>query len=64
MNYIKSCCGNHFNYPNSICRHAVPGLPSGNTSETDVITIAKPRERKIYVAPGPVCENVLTEYAL
>ncbi|SDN40128.1 isopenicillin-N N-acyltransferase like protein [Desulfonauticus submarinus] len=54
----------HKNYPESICRHVNKTKPDSMISSSKASIIMIPKEKKMYIAFGPPCENEYNEYVL
>lgn len=53
----------HYGVPNSVCRHTAKRI-DGTEITTVSSLIMDLDERRLWVAPGPVCQNEYTEYRL
>lgn len=60
---FKLALQDHFGLPNSVCRH-----PAERSDGTTIATVASVvmdlSEGRMWVAPGPTCENAYQEYSL
>ena len=63
LDYIKECYTDHEDFPTSICRHPLPGVPDRANMCSNAMIVTKPKERKLYLTPYPVCEHTLVEYS-
>lgn len=61
--HLESAYRDHYGFPESICRH-----PSDERTRDSISTVAALiidlTSRRMWAAPGPVCENVFAEYGL
>jgi len=54
---VQQLLRDHFNYPNSICKHIDERVPEIEQEETVASIIIDLNEKKMYVTEGPPCEN-------
>jgi isopenicillin-N N-acyltransferase-like protein len=53
---IKSVVSDHFDYPNSICRHPDTSLHPDDQFETITSVIMNLKQRRMYMTEGPPCQ--------
>ncbi len=54
---IRNVASDHFDYPNSICRHPDPRLHLDDQFETITSVIMNLKQRRMYMTEGTPCEN-------
>jgi len=54
---VQQLLRDHFNYPNSVCKHADKRTPEIEQEETLASIIMNLNENKMYISAGPPCEN-------
>lgn len=61
---MMTCLADHDGHPDSICRHIDGTEPSEFASVSKASFIMLPEARKMYLCPGPLCENTYKEYVV
>jgi len=61
---LMSLLRDHVNYPNSICRHAEPGVDPAHTMKTLDSILLVPTRGEAWFAKGPPCEHRFYRYGI
>lgn len=61
---IQEAFRDHFGWPHSVCSHPKGDTSSGRTTGTVASVVMDLNDKRMFVAPHPVCQSEYTEYPL